>query len=425
MKVSIQTLGSLGDVMPYITTARALMASGAEVTLMAPRDYTATIAAHGVPPAPPPAFSLTEWNAEAERRGTLTNPVKFFAQWNEMIVPYVDDITAHCLKAAEGADIVLGNSICAPARVAAEAYGIPYILSAQQTALSPTRQVPCAMMWHPWHGNWLTPVAYGAVGLAQRLMLHALKGHRRALGLPAIPNGGTRWHLGQPLPRITSVSPALVSSPPSDWKANDYLMPYPSLDIQGPEVLPAAVMDFLQAGAAPLHVGLGSFESDAEREQMSRLMRAIRRLGLRAILSAGLADKLPSDLTRGHLVAGAVPHPALFPLCAGVVHHGGAGTLDTALRAGVPQLIVPDRLDQFWHAARLREIGVAPPHITRQTTEDDMAARLVSLVSPEMTARAQSLAPALRARNGAEELAAFTRAETERFQHNAKSRSSG
>lgn len=425
MKVSIQTLGSLGDVMPYITTARALIASGADVTLMAPREYTPTIAAHGVTPAPPPVFSLNEWNAEAERRGTLTNPVNFFAQWNEMIVPYVDDITRHCLKAAEGADIVLGNSICAPARVAAEAYGIPYILSAQQTALSPTRQVPCAMMWHPWHGNWLTPVAYGAVGLAQRLMLHALKGHRRALGLPAIPNGGTRRHLGQPLPRVTSVSPALVSSPPSDWKPNDYLMPYPSLDIQGPEVLSPAVMDFLQAGAAPIHVGLGSFESDAEQEQMSRLMRAIRRLGLRAILSAGLAERLPADLTQDHLVAGPVPHPALFPLCAGVIHHGGAGTLDTALRAGVPQLIVPDRLDQFWHAARLREIGVAPAHITGRTTEDEMATLLTALTSPEMAARAQALAPPLRARDGAADLAAFTRAETERFQHNAKSAPSG
>ncbi len=425
MKVSIQTLGSLGDVMPYITTARALMAGGAEVTLMAPRDYTDTIAAHGVTPAPPPDFSLSEWNAEAERRGTLTNPIKFFGQWNEMIVPYVDDITAHCLMAAEGADIVLGNSICAPARVAAEAYNIPYILSAQQTALSPTRQVPCAMMWHPWHGNRMTPVAYGAVGLAQRMMLEALKGYRRGLGLPVIPKGGTSWHLGQPLPRITSVSPALVAALPADWKANDYLMPYPSLDIQETDSLPSGLMDFLRAGTAPIHVGLGSFESDAEHEQISRLMRAIRRQGLRAILSAGLASRLPAELTDGHFVSGPVPHTALFPLCAGVIHHGGAGTLDTTLRAGTPQLIVPDRLDQFWHAVRLREIGVAPAHITARTTEDQMAALLAEMTDAGMTAHARSLAPALRAHDGAADLAAFTRAETERFRQNVKSRPSG
>lgn len=420
MRVSIQTLGSLGDVMPYITTARALMAGGADVTLMAPREYTAIISAHGVTPAMAPAFSLNEWNAEAGRRGTLSDPVQFFRDWSEMVVPYVEDITAHCLMAAEHADILLGNSICAPARVAAEAYGIPYILSAQQPVLSPTRDAPCAMMWRPWQGRWLNRAGYLTVDIAQRLMLEALKSQRCALSLRPIPEGGMRRHLGQPLAHVTSVSPALLPARPADWRANDHLTPYPSLDLQGPDVLPPALLDFLGSGAPPVHVGLGSFESDAEREQMSRLMRAIRRLRLRAIVSTGLADRLPPALTEGHFVAGHVSHPALFPLCAGVIHHGGAGTLDTALRAGTPQLIVPDRLDQFWHGVRLREIGVAPAHITGRTTEDEMADLLTQLTSPEMKSRAQALAPALRARDGAADLAAFTRAETERFQQSVK-----
>ncbi|PKP81590.1 MAG: hypothetical protein CVT79_09310 [Alphaproteobacteria bacterium HGW-Alphaproteobacteria-18] len=420
MRVSIQTLGSLGDVMPYITTARALMAGGDEVTLMAPREYTATIIAHGVTPATAPAFSLNEWNAEAERRGTLSDPVQFFRDWGEMVVPYVEDITAHCLMAAEHADILLGNSICAPARVTAEAYEIPYILSAQQPVLSPTREAPCAMMWRPWQGAWMNKAGYLTVDIAQRLMLEALKEQRRALDLRPIPEGGMRRHLGQPLAHVTSVSPALLPARPADWRANDHLTPYPSLDVQGPDDLPPALLDFLNSGAPPLHVGLGSFESDAEREQMSRLMRAIRRLRLRAIISSGLAEQLPHELTKDHFIAGHVSHPALFPLCAGVIHHGGAGTLDTALRAGTPQLIVPDRLDQFWHGARLREIGVAPAHITGRTTEDEMAGLLTELTSPEMRARAQALAPALRARNGAGDLAAFTRGERERFQQNAR-----
>ena len=420
MRVSIQTLGSLGDVMPYISTARALMAGGAEVTLMAPREYTATIAAHGITPAMAPEFSLTAWNAEAERRGTLSDPVGFFRDWGEMVVPYVEDITAHCLMAAEHADIILGNSICAPARVAAEAYGIPYILNAHQPAISPTREVPCAMMWRPWQANWLNRAGYITVGIAQRLMLEALKSQRRALELRPIPERGTRWHLGQPLARVTSVSPALMPARPADWRANDHLLPYPSLSLQGPEGLPATLLDFIGNGAPPIHIGLGSFESEAEREQMCRLMRAVRRAGQRAIVSAGLAGLLPRDLVEGHFISGHVSHPALFPLCAGVIHHGGAGTLDTALRAGTPQLIVPDRLDQFWHGARLREIGIAPPPIFAQASEDDIKERLMQFVSPGMKDRAQALPPALRARDGAAELAAFTRAETERFRQNAR-----
>lgn len=424
MKISIQTLGSLGDVMPYITTARALMRSGAEVTLMAPREYTSVISAHGVSPASPPAFSLDEWNAQAEQRGTLSDPIRFFRDWNEMVVPYVADITAHCLEAAKGADILVGNSICAPARVAAEAYGIPYILSAQQPAISPTREAPCAMMWRPWHGTWLNRTGYLTVNLAQRLMLEALKGERRALGLRPIPEGGTRRHLGQPLPRVTNTSPALIPYRPSDWAPNDHLTPYPSLDLQGPENLDQSVLDFLAAGSPPLHVGLGSFESDAEGALISALMRAIHALGLRAIISAGLASCLPGGLKDGHFVSGPLSHPALFPLCAGVIHHGGAGTLDTALRAGTPQLILPDRLDQFWHGARLRELGVSPAHIRKTATQPELEKLLCELLSPDMKTRAETLAPPLRARDGAADFAAFIRAEKERFQQNAKPRPS-
>jgi UDP:flavonoid glycosyltransferase YjiC (YdhE family) len=420
VRVSIQTLGSLGDVMPYISTARALIAGGADVTVMAPREYTETIAAHGITPAMAPAFSLKDWNTEADRRGTLSDPIRFFRDWGEMVAPYVEDITAHCLMAAEHAHIILGNSICAPARLAAEAYGIPYVLNAHQPAISPTREVPCAMMWRPWQGRWLNRAGYATVGIAQRLMLEALKNQRRALDLRPIPEGGTRWHLGRPLARVTSVSPALMPARPADWRANDHLLAYPSLKLQGPEHLPADLLAFTGAGAPPIHIGLGSFESEAERDQMSCLMRAVRRAGLRAIISASLADILPADLVVGHFISGHVSHPALFPLCAGVVHHGGAGTLDTALRAGTPQLIVPDRLDQFWHAARLREIGVAPAPITARLIEEDMEARLQQLVSPGMKERAQALAPALRARDGAAELAEFTRAETERFQQGVR-----
>lgn len=419
MKVSIQTLGSLGDVMPYVTTARALIAAGAEVTLMAPQEYTGIISAHGVTPAKAPAFSLNAWNAEAERRGTLSDPIRFFRDWNEMVRPYVADITAHCIDAGRGADIILGNSICAPARVAAEAYGVPYILNAQQPAISPTREVPCALMWRPWHGTGLNRAGYLTVGLAQRLMLEALKSERRALGLRPVPEGGTRRHLGRALPRVTSVSPALIGSRPADWKPNDFLMSYPSLEPQGPEELPAALLEFINNGKAPIHVGLGSFETEAEVALLARLMRSLRRAGIRAIISSGIAAHVPEELIGGHFICGPVPHTALFPLCAGVIHHGGAGTLDTALRAGTPQLILPDRLDQFWHAVRLRQIGVASAHIRKQSTEEEIADLLNTLVSPELKARATAWAPGLRGFDGAKELADFTGAETERFRHSA------
>lgn len=48
-----------------------------------------------------------------------------------------------------------------------------------------------------------------------------------------------------------------------------------------------------------------------------------------------------------------VDYPSWIPRMQAVVHHGGAGVLWECLRAGTPQLVLPQDYDQFDHAARL------------------------------------------------------------------------
>ncbi|RYG59266.1 glycosyltransferase [bacterium] len=52
------------------------------------------------------------------------------------------------------------------------------------------------------------------------------------------------------------------------------------------------------------------------------------------------------------------PYSELFPLGKLIVHQGGAGTTAQALRAGVPQLIVPHAHDQPDNAGRISRLGV-------------------------------------------------------------------
>ncbi|KAK9134403.1 hypothetical protein Syun_013733 [Stephania yunnanensis] len=58
--------------------------------------------------------------------------------------------------------------------------------------------------------------------------------------------------------------------------------------------------------------------------------------------------------------SGAVPYSWLFPKCAVAVHHGGSGSTAAALLAGVPQVICPFLLDQFYWAERMFWLGVSP-----------------------------------------------------------------
>jgi sterol 3beta-glucosyltransferase len=59
------------------------------------------------------------------------------------------------------------------------------------------------------------------------------------------------------------------------------------------------------------------------------------------------------------------PHKLVFPRCAAIVHHAGAGTTHTTLRAGTPSVPVPHLSDQFLWSNELHRLGVAPKPLTR------------------------------------------------------------
>ena len=65
-----------------------------------------------------------------------------------------------------------------------------------------------------------------------------------------------------------------------------------------------------------------------------------------------------------------IPYDWLFPQVAAVVHHGGAGTLAAALRAGVPSIVVPFVTDQPFWAQQVYKLGVAPKPIKRSALNE-------------------------------------------------------
>ncbi|MEU3301209.1 nucleotide disphospho-sugar-binding domain-containing protein [Streptomyces sp. NPDC006678] len=52
-----------------------------------------------------------------------------------------------------------------------------------------------------------------------------------------------------------------------------------------------------------------------------------------------------------------VPLHLLLGSCSAVVHHGGSGTAMTASVFGLPQLVLPQLADQFWHGDALARVG--------------------------------------------------------------------
>jgi UDP:flavonoid glycosyltransferase YjiC (YdhE family) len=97
----------------------------------------------------------------------------------------------------------------------------------------------------------------------------------------------------------------------------------------------------------------------------------------------------------------------LFPRLAAVVHHGGAGTTTTAALAGVPQVVIPHVMDQFYWGHRVHSLGIGSEPLNRKQFSQRLLSIKLSevLCSSSMSERAHSLAVELSGRNGALELA--------------------
>jgi MGT family glycosyltransferase len=118
---------------------------------------------------------------------------------------------------------------------------------------------------------------------------------------------------------------------------------------------------------------------------------------MEVIMTTG-AQRDPADLDLGPRAPNVrveqfVSHSDLLPRCAALVTTGGAGTVMAALRAGVPQLIVPTHWDKPDNARRVVEAGVGLRLTPRQCTPKGLREAVERLLfEPQFRERARQLA---------------------------------
>jgi UDP:flavonoid glycosyltransferase YjiC (YdhE family) len=227
-----------------------------------------------------------------------------------------------------------------------------------------------------------------------------LNRYRRRLGIPP---------LVQVMPYLTrnlivAADRELAPLPPEaplDCRQTGYWHAAPA------DVLPPVVEAFLDAGPPPVYIGFGSMGDATPWKTIALLRRAVEMAGVRAIVQGGWARldfKSDADCL---CVNGDLPHDRLFARVAGAVHHGGAGTVMAAARAGIPQVIVPHILDQYYWGQRIRQLQIGSPPIPKNRLSTERLARALRqvLASPGIRANARALAVPLQGRDGAREAA--------------------
>jgi len=392
------TAGSRGDVAPYTGLGHALARAGHEVTLVTHGGFAPLVAGSGVGFHPLPVDPRAE--LESSRGRALHRSASGGGKLLRVVTmarALVGRMTDDLLTAARASDVLLLSSSLGPlGHAIAEGLSLPS-MGVYLQPLAPTREFAPPVLGG---GSWGTVgnrvAGHGVNRAVEHVFATAVPEVRSRLGLARTrPGTALRSREEHNWPVQHGFSPLIVPRP-ADWRPGltvaGYWWPY-----DGDAQLPPELRDFLDSGPAPVFVGLGSATVPDPERLSGEIVRALRRAGLRGVIQRGWGglEAAGDDV----LTVGEVPHTALFPRMAAVVHHCGAGTTAAGLRAGVPAVPVPIQFDEGFWAARLVALGVAPRAVPlRGLTADTLAAALVRATRDSAHAeRARALGARVRA----------------------------
>jgi rhamnosyltransferase subunit B len=400
MRIVFSTVGSLGDLHPYIAIAKELQARGHRPVIATTDRYRALIEAEAIRYAPlrPAQAQFGGLEAVAAR---LFDPYRGPGYLiREMVMPYVreqyEDIAAACTDA----DALVTHPLTMAGPLVCAKTGLPWISSILAPA-SLMSSIDRPLLNSDWWARALRhsgEVPYRMLTKAAELLarrwespLHEL---RAELGLPRAPHAALLR--GQFSPRLNlALFPRLLAEPQSDWPANTVLTGFAGFD--GPPLdagLRRELDAFLAAGDAPIVFALGSSVVMIAGDFWDKAIAASVQLGRRAILLTG--TPLGCALPAGVKAFDYLPYSEVFPKAAAIVHPAGIGTLAQALAAGRPQLIVPVAFDQPDNARRAVNLGVARSIPIRKVTVLKLKGELAALLaSPSCAANAGKAADGL------------------------------
>lgn len=398
MRVSIHTLGTRGDVQPYVALALGLVDHGHVVQIVAPLQFADFVEGYGVRFVGLPGDFLALLNTP-EGKVALAGGQGFSAGYRLLrrVRPLMRDLLDNEWMSVQAfePDLILYHpkSIASPHM--AEAIGRPCLLATPVPGFTPTSAFPTPLLPFASLGplNWIShmlAIRGGDMLFAKQISEWRVASLKLAAGSRATPG---------PIATIYAYS-RHVLPPPHDWPDTVLVSGYWFLDDEDWRPTQRLV-DFLQAGEQPLYVGFGSMPGLDAHRLTSIIVEALHKTGRRAILATG-GGAISAESASGHVhVLSEAPHHKLFPLVSGVIHHGGAGTTSAALRAGKPMVICPFFGDQPFWGRRIAELGLGSrPLEQRSLTADRLADAIVAISQPGIRARAEEYGNRIRQEDG-------------------------
>jgi UDP:flavonoid glycosyltransferase YjiC (YdhE family) len=388
MKILLLTIGSAGDVHPFIGLGLALKARGHDVKIITNPFFGEIANRVGLELIP---LGTAELFREA-----LGNPLLWHRRKGPVAVFEIvlsglrETYDAVANNYVPGETVVVTSSLGFGARIAQDKLGIPTATVHLSPAEFRSLTAPAKLtgLWMPpGMPMWLRKTQWWVADslFIDRLAAPKINAFRAELGLPPV-KGILRDFWNSPR-MVLGLFPEWYAAPQADWPPQARLTGFPRYDESDAHQRNPDLDRFLAAGEPPIVFTPGSAMYHGQQFFLASV-EACKRLNRRGILLTRHAGQIPANLpdTVKHFVY--APFSQLLPSAAALVHHGGIGTSAQAMAAACRQLITPFAHDQFDNADRLRRLGVGRTIHATQYTATAATRELGLLLKDESVARA-------------------------------------
>ena len=336
------TMGTRGDVQPYIYLSRALIRAGYDVTLGTHPCWQNLVEQAGI------NFEPVGPDIDIEKettiiRGKSANAALSLLKTMNFIMKIIEGSSKEVYEICKGKDLIIVTHSQMGA-VEAGVLGIPKVNVTLQTEMI---------------GEKLREQKFSEKLIGGFIAKQAAKPTnkiRKLYGLKPVKSADEE--MSDKL-NLIPISKYVLDRNPY-WEAKNIITGYWYEDEE--DYTPTKELtDFLNNGDKPVVLALGamSFEAEADRKKLDMFVNAFQKTGCRAIIQGFHKTLENYELPDSMIAVGSIPHRWLFRQAKFVIHHCGFGTTAATMIYGVPSIPVPHVLDQLGFAMQLEKKDVS------------------------------------------------------------------
>lgn len=369
--IFLSAQGTIGDIISILSIGRILKTGGASVAMLTHCAYEKRVRDAGLEFVA--LDNMEEFQQYIEAIAICETPRGNIEFQRRHVLPMAEReisiLTERCI--ARDTILIGSHMLLFGPQIAAEKLGLPLVRM------------------------FAAPVALSRLFLfeimCRDVLAEDINGLRVRNGLPRIPDWDA-W-LRNPQ-RNLGAWPEWFTAPEPEWPTGlDLALPgFLTMDEPGEKDSSEELDGFLQAGPPPVLIA-GSTGTYLKKNFYEVAIQGCQLAGQRGLVVTRFREALPAHLPEQIKWFPSLPFASLMPRMAAVIHHGGMGTLATALHAGIPQLVLAAGSDRPDNAQRLQRLGVAE-HLPLAKWKAEPIARSIEqlLGSPAIRERCQKMA---------------------------------